>query len=282
MKDRTLLLSLLFAGLIHAGLLMVGVPAIEPATVAMPQAVQVSLIPGPSPAAEPAGPPPATKQEAPKPSVHQAKKSPPQKKIEKISPEKPKPVPVPKPVPPPKPEPIPPPEPEPETKPVEEIIQDVQPEPQPAEPEQLSEDIEETQGASASSDAEPASKAESFFAADTAGSDSTERASASGGLNSKGIGGEGVEKMPSYSYNPKPRYPRQARNAGREGTVMLRVEVLFSGRVGRIRVDKSTGYTILDAAAVEAVKRWRFTPAKRGSRSVTTWVLVPIEFNLRD
>lgn len=292
MKDRTLLLSLIFAGLIHAGLLALGLPTIEPATLAMPQAVQVSLVPGPALASAPAGPPPAKEQEALKPAVHQAKKTPPQEKVEEALPKKPKSTPLPKPVSPPKPELIPPPrpepvplpepEPEPEPKLVDQIIQDAPSESQPTEPEQSSEVTEEIEQASASSAAEIASKADSLMTAGSEGFNSTEEGAMSTERNSRGTGGGGVDKMPSYSYNPKPRYPRQARNAGQEGTVILRVEVLFSGRVARIEIDKSTGYNILDTAAVEAVKRWRFTPAKRGSRSVTSWVLIPIEFNLRD
>jgi protein TonB len=293
MKDRTLLFSLLLAGVIHAGLLMTDLPAVQPATVGMPQAVQVSLISGPAPAADPVGPQPAKKEEIPKPAVQPAQKTQPQKKVEKVLPEKPKPVSAPKPVPPVKPEPIPlpkpepipllEPEPEPEPEPDEQMIQEVQPEPRPSEPKQSSEDLEEAREDMPWSVAEPASKADSLSAAGSPVPESIQEGSSiSGDLNSTGTGGEGVERMPSYSYNPKPRYPRQARNGGQEGAVMLRVEVLFSGRVGRIRVDESTGYDALDTAAVEAVKRWRFTPAKRGNRSVTTWVRIPIEFNLRD
>ena len=91
-----------------------------------------------------------------------------------------------------------------------------------------------------------------------------------------------VDRSPAYTYNPKPTYPRAARRAGRQGTVMLHVEVLADGHVDRIEIDKSSGYELLDDAAVEAVRRWRFVPAKRGKSSVRAWVRIPVEFNLRD
>ena len=88
--------------------------------------------------------------------------------------------------------------------------------------------------------------------------------------------------MPAYSYNPKPKYPRAARLMGQEGQAVLRVEVLSSGKAGKIMVEKSTGYELLDREAVEAVKRWRFQPAQRKNSPVNAWVRIPIEFNLRE
>lgn len=96
------------------------------------------------------------------------------------------------------------------------------------------------------------------------------------------LGEETVDREPAYSYNPKPAYPRSARRRGQEGTVLLRVEVLANGRVGEVVVDTSSGYESLDEAAVKAVRKWRFTPARRGSARVNCWVRVPVEFDLRD
>jgi protein TonB len=62
---------------------------------------------------------------------------------------------------------------------------------------------------------------------------------------------------------------------------MLLVEVLASGRVGKVEIETSSGYDILDEAAVKAVRRWRFTPAKKGRRPVSAWVRIPVEFDLR-
>ncbi|MDI3280710.1 MAG: TonB family protein [Bacillota bacterium] len=60
---------------------------------------------------------------------------------------------------------------------------------------------------------------------------------------------------------PLPDYPPQARREGQEGTARLRVEVLPSGSVGRIELLASSGHPALDRAALEALRRWSFTPA---------------------
>jgi protein TonB len=64
--------------------------------------------------------------------------------------------------------------------------------------------------------------------------------------------------------------------------VVLRVEVLSDGNPDRIEVRKSSGYAILDEAAYEAVKEWKFKPAMRGDKPIDSWVEIPIRFTLRD
>jgi len=85
----------------------------------------------------------------------------------------------------------------------------------------------------------------------------------------------------AYLKNPAPEYPQMAQRRGWEGTVLLRVEVLPSGKPGQIQVQKSSGRDALDAAALAAVKRWSFVPAKQGDVAQTGWVSVPIDFKLR-
>lgn len=84
----------------------------------------------------------------------------------------------------------------------------------------------------------------------------------------------------AYLHNPAPDYPPQARMMGLQGRVELEVEVLPSGRPGKVRIEHSSGESILDRAAVNAVKRWRFVPARRGATAVTSTVIVPIVFKL--
>jgi len=92
-------------------------------------------------------------------------------------------------------------------------------------------------------------------------------------------GGNGTR--PSYGDNPKPNYPQEARERGYEGEVVLRVEVLVNGRVGRIEVKKSSSYEVLDRSAFTAVKQWRFVPAKKGDVAIALWVNIPIKFQLQ-
>jgi protein TonB len=84
----------------------------------------------------------------------------------------------------------------------------------------------------------------------------------------------------AYLRNPAPRYPVASRRAGEQGTVTLRVLVSLDGLASRVAVEKSSGSPHLDAAALEAVKAWRFTPARRGVDAVESWMLVPIVFRL--
>ncbi len=44
---------------------------------------------------------------------------------------------------------------------------------------------------------------------------------------------------------------------------------------------RSSGYARLDEAAQDAVRQWRFVPAKSGEQLVDSWVLVPVQFSLR-
>jgi len=86
---------------------------------------------------------------------------------------------------------------------------------------------------------------------------------------------------PRGGYQIRPRYPESARRQGVEGTAVLRFQVLMDGRVGEVVVERSAGHSDLDLAAVEAIKRWRFEPARRGRQVVTVWAMMPIEFTLK-
>ena len=87
---------------------------------------------------------------------------------------------------------------------------------------------------------------------------------------------------PRYTQTPCPVYPRTARNRGQEGVVLLSVEVLDNGRTGQILVKKSSGYALLDRAALDAVRFWRFEPAKRSQIPLTMLVDIPIRFSLQE
>lgn len=84
----------------------------------------------------------------------------------------------------------------------------------------------------------------------------------------------------AYLRNPPPRYPLAARRAGEQGTVTLRVLVTREGLPARVDVEKGSGSSQLDNAALETVKTWRFLPARQGTEPVESWVLVPIVFRL--
>lgn len=84
----------------------------------------------------------------------------------------------------------------------------------------------------------------------------------------------------AYLRNPAPVYPAVARRSGDQGTVMLKVLVSPEGAPLRVELDQSSGSKSLDGAAQEAVKGWRFVPARRGTQNIEGWVRVPVVFKL--
>jgi protein TonB len=80
-----------------------------------------------------------------------------------------------------------------------------------------------------------------------------------------------------------PRYPRSARERGLEGVVTLKVVVEANGDLGDISIVKSSGYALLDRAAIAAVEDWEFRPATVQGKPVrSTLDLPPIRFRLTD
>lgn len=83
-----------------------------------------------------------------------------------------------------------------------------------------------------------------------------------------------------YLHNPQPEYPRISRRMHETGRVMLRVQVSADGKPLQVEISKSSGFERLDRAAHDAVTRWKFIPARQGQQNITSWVVVPILFNL--
>jgi len=84
----------------------------------------------------------------------------------------------------------------------------------------------------------------------------------------------------AYLNNPKPVYPLDARQRHLEGLVVLKVFVTAEGGAQHVKVERSSGHEVLDESALNAVREWRFVPAKRGDRSEAGWATVPINFSL--
>jgi protein TonB len=83
-----------------------------------------------------------------------------------------------------------------------------------------------------------------------------------------------------YLHNPKPEYPWEARRRGDQGKVVLRVRVSAQGTALVVEIGESSGSPALDEAVRDAVLRWRFVSARRGSEAIESWVGVPIVFRL--
>jgi protein TonB len=84
----------------------------------------------------------------------------------------------------------------------------------------------------------------------------------------------------AYLHNPAPKYPSLSRRIGEEGRVLLRVLVAASGAAESVEIETGSGSSRLDQAAVDAVKKWRFIPAKRDKEPISAFVIVPIQFTL--
>ena len=84
-----------------------------------------------------------------------------------------------------------------------------------------------------------------------------------------------------YFDNPAPTYPPISRRNREAGRVVLHVFVQTSGLPGKVDVYTSSGFERLDNAAIAAVLRWKFLPARQGNDTVAAWVLVPVDFSLQ-
>lgn len=99
-----------------------------------------------------------------------------------------------------------------------------------------------------------------------------------------GIGG-GVYRVgggvlpPRPVYDPDPDYSEEARKAKYQGTVVLWVIVGADGRPKDVRVQRPLGMG-LDEKAVEAVRRWKFEPAKKDGQAVAVQIQVEVNFRL--
>jgi protein TonB len=89
-----------------------------------------------------------------------------------------------------------------------------------------------------------------------------------------------TQPSPDYFKNPPPIYPAYAKEQGWEGVVLLKVFVGKNGNSRVTRLLKSSGYKILDQAAMKAVRQWKFLPARTGPLSFASWIDIPIRFRL--
>jgi protein TonB len=82
--------------------------------------------------------------------------------------------------------------------------------------------------------------------------------------------------------NPAPQYPALSRRLGEQGRVMLDVYILPDGSVGEIKLNRTSGFPRLDNAALQAVKSWKYVPARRGDKPIPYWYVQPVSFVLNN
>ena len=89
-----------------------------------------------------------------------------------------------------------------------------------------------------------------------------------------------VEEI-EYVRAPAPRYPPESQRSRERGTVLLRVLVDAVGRPAQIQIERSSGFSRLDAAARVAVENALFRPHEVNGIAQPAQVLIPIEFARR-
>ncbi|MBI3187501.1 MAG: energy transducer TonB [Gammaproteobacteria bacterium] len=86
----------------------------------------------------------------------------------------------------------------------------------------------------------------------------------------------------AYLNNPPPNYPLAARRRHIEGNVLIRAKVQADGSCSHVELKLASSSDLLNQAALDAVKKWRFAPAMLGEQTITAWVEIPITFKLEN
>lgn len=92
--------------------------------------------------------------------------------------------------------------------------------------------------------------------------------------------GFGSVRGPNFLHRELPVYPMLARRIGKEGRIVLRLTIDERGNLLNVEVIEKAGYGFTEAA-IEAVKRSTFLPAKKDGKSIASWAILPIRFTLR-
>jgi len=87
--------------------------------------------------------------------------------------------------------------------------------------------------------------------------------------------------QPSYLSRVEPDYPIQARRQHEQGAVTLALYINMLGSLDKVEIVKSSGYPVLDEAAVDAMKQSRFKPAYQDRTPVSSRAEVIVTFRLQ-
>jgi TonB family protein len=89
----------------------------------------------------------------------------------------------------------------------------------------------------------------------------------------------GCITAPHATYSPDPKYPKKESKAHRRGTVVLDLVVVADGLPRDIKVYLPLSPEF-DEAALDAVKKWKFSPATTDGKPVATQIKVEVSFHL--
>jgi TonB family protein len=94
-------------------------------------------------------------------------------------------------------------------------------------------------------------------------------------------GNVAADNPPMLIRRVNPVYPEEALRAGLEGAVWLKILVGVDGKPQQVEIQKSTS-EIFNQSAVNAARRFLFTPAFAKDKLVTYWLIVPFNYELAD
>ncbi len=76
-------------------------------------------------------------------------------------------------------------------------------------------------------------------------------------------------------------YPAEAEAMGIEGETNITLKISEQGFVDETRIVKTSGYDILDKAALEYAEKLKYDPAMENGKPVSIWMSLVIDFNLK-
>jgi len=89
-----------------------------------------------------------------------------------------------------------------------------------------------------------------------------------------------VDELPVPAREVKPEYPEIARQAGVEGLVIIDALIGTDGRVVEVHIDPRINVVMLNESALEAARKWVFTPAIDKGQPVMVWIKLPFRYTL--
>lgn len=89
-----------------------------------------------------------------------------------------------------------------------------------------------------------------------------------------------IQKSRFLSKPRPPKYPRLAKRKGIEGTVTYEVWLDEKGQQVKLLLKSSSGAKVLDAAALKAIKKWKFSPHSINGKKIAHRIYIPISFQL--
>lgn len=91
----------------------------------------------------------------------------------------------------------------------------------------------------------------------------------------------GPQADPRFPFSD-PEYPVSEIRQQHEGTVVLKMQILPTGRVGEIRIEQSSGYVKLDESAAREARKWRMKPGTHDGVATAMYLSVPVRFQLKN